>query len=284
MYSVEQIPSRFNEYKLCDSSCNASAVVAVERGGILTSFVYNGIERIYMEEETYVNTDKKVNGGCPVLFPSCSKLKDGVYSLAGKTYEMGAHGIARDFPWTVISTDTSDGAALTVALKSNDVTRQSYPFDFVIEFTYVLKGNVLSVEQKITNLSDSDMPFVCGLHPYFMADTDKASVAVPSKLATYNGNEVVFDGVLDTTEDLDHVCLNVSDTKTVLDTGLGYHVRVNYYGEYTCVVVWSPDKSKEFVCIEPWTAAPNALNTGKDLVYLAPGESKTLINEFVIEE
>lgn len=284
MYNVEQIPSQFNEYKLSDSSCNSSAVVAVARGGILTSFVYNGIERIYMEEETYFNTDKKVNGGCPVLFPSCSKLKDGAYTLAGKTYEMGAHGIARDFPWTVVSTDTKDGAALTVALKSSEATRKSYPFDFEIEFTYILKGNVLRVEQKIKNLSDTDMPFVCGLHPYFMANTDKASVAVPSRLATYNGVEVAFDGVLDTREDLDHVCLNVSDTRAVLDTGLGYRVRVDYFGEYTCVVVWSPNKCKEFVCIEPWTAAPNALNTGKDLIYLAAGKDKTLINEFVIEE
>ena len=284
MYSVEKIKAEFEEYRLIDSSTDSSATVSPSRGGILISFVCNGRERLYLDRKTYLDTNEKVSGGNPVLFPSCSKLKNGEYTWAGNTYAMGAHGIARDFPWKMTSTDTSDAASVTVCFESSEETRKIYPFDFKAEFTYSLKGNTLTVTQKITNTSDVKMPFVCGLHPYFLADTAKAKVNVPSKRASYNGNEVFFDEVLYTTDDLDHVCMDITGDSAVLETGLGYTVRVNYKGAYTCVVVWSPDRFKEFVCIEPWTAAPNALNTGKDLIILEPGEETVLINEFVIEE
>ena len=33
---------------------------------------------------------------------------------------------------------------------------------------------------------------------------------------------------------------------------------------------------KDFVCLEPWTCACDALNTGEGLLVLPPGASKTL--------
>jgi galactose mutarotase-like enzyme len=40
-------------------------------------------------------------------------------------------------------------------------------------------------------------------------------------------------------------------------------------------VVWTL-AGKDFVCLEPWTAGADALNTGEKLLTLAPGEAKTL--------
>jgi galactose mutarotase-like enzyme len=40
-------------------------------------------------------------------------------------------------------------------------------------------------------------------------------------------------------------------------------------------VVWTL-AGKDFVCLEPWTAAADALNTGEKLIELAPGEAKSL--------
>jgi galactose mutarotase-like enzyme len=40
-------------------------------------------------------------------------------------------------------------------------------------------------------------------------------------------------------------------------------------------VVWTV-QGKDYVCLEPWTAPANALNTGESLIFLEPGGSHAL--------
>ena len=285
MYSVKKIEgSNLNEYLLSDESSNSSAKVAVGRGGILTSYTVNGKERIYLDADFYDESEQKFRGGNPILFPSCGRLTDKVYTLNGKTYEMPNHGFVRDYAWQVAEINENDAAELTISVKSCAETLAMYPFEFEVRFTYRLKDGVLSIVQKVINNSDAGMPFALGLHPYFCADTSKASVEVPSKLAYFFNDRVEFDGVLHATDDLDHVCVNLTGTKSVLDTGLGYSVEVTYEGKYACVVVWSPMNNTQFVCVEPWSAAPDALNTKENLIYLAAGESETFVMKFAVSE
>lgn len=70
----------------------------------------------------------------------------------------------------------------------------------------------------------------------------------------------------------------VDDIKTkcvVLDTGLGHSVKVSADDNYNTYVFFSPENTK-YACAEPWSAAPDALNTKKNLLYLSPNEEKTL--------
>ncbi len=62
---------------------------------------------------------------------------------------------------------TETAASLTLELNSNEATRQVYPFDFQLIFTYQLQGNSLKIHQKVINLSPEKMPFSIGFHPYF---------------------------------------------------------------------------------------------------------------------
>ena len=286
MYSIEKIAnSKYDEYLLKDSSCDASAVIAVARGGILTSFVYKGKERVYMNEKSNEATFKLLRGGNPILFPSCGRLVDKKYSIDGKDYFMDTHGFARDCVWQAESSATDDGAKLTITLSDTEETRKAYPFEFVLRYTYCLKGNTVTVTQEVTNNSQEKMPFASGLHPYFCADTDKAWAKVSAtRCITKAGDDVKFDGMLYATDDLDNVIYNLTGEVAVLDTGLGYKVNVSFEGEYKYYVVWSPNTNKEFVCVEPWTAAPNALNTQKDLIWLEKGETNRLVAKFAIEE
>jgi len=43
--------------------------------------------------------------------------------------------------------------------------------------------------------------------------------------------------------------------------------------------VWTV-AGKDFVCVEPWTCPGNALNSGKSLLTLGPGQSKTIFVEY----
>lgn len=197
---------------------------------------------------------------------------------------MPIHGFARGYAWQVAGINENDAAELTISLKSSAENLAMYPFEFELRFTYRLKDGILSIIQEVINNSDSEMPFSLGLHPYFCADTSKASAEVPSTFAYFGSDSVEFDGVLNATDDLDHVCVNLSGTKSVLDTGLGYCVEVTYEGKYTCVVVWSPMDNPNFVCVEPWSAAPDALNTKENLIYLAADESETFVMDFAVSE
>ena len=285
MYSVKKIEgSKLNEYLLNDESTNSSAKVAIGRGGILTSYKVNGKERIYLDADFYDESEEKFRGGNPILFPSCGRLTDKSYTLNGKKYEMPIHGFARDYAWQVAGINEDDAADLTISLKSSAETLAMYPFEFELRFTYRLKDGVLRIIQEVVNNSDSVMPFSLGLHPYFCADTSKASVEVSSTLAYFGNDRVEFNGILHATENLDHVCVNLSGTKSVLDTGLGYSVEVTYEGKYTCVVVWSPNNNPNFVCVEPWSAAPDALNTKENLIYLAAGATETFVMDFAVLE
>jgi len=283
MYSVDKIAgSNINEYLLEDTSCGASAKVAVDRGGILTSFAYDGVERIYLEDVFYSDAKEKFRGGNPILFPSCGRLKDAKYTLGDKIFDMGIHGFAREKAWHVESVGTDSAAELTIVLRADEDTLKMYPFDFELKYIYRLKGKTLSIIQDVSNKSAEEMPFTSGMHPYFCADTSKACASVPSTHGIYNGGAFEFNGVLNANEDLDHVCMDLTGNCSILDTGLGYSVEVSYSDNYTCVVVWSPENNDKFVCVEPWTAIPNALNTKENLIYLAPGKTERLTMDFTI--
>lgn len=47
-------------------------------------------------------------------------------------------------------------------------------------------------------------------------------------------------------------------------------------------MVWT-EEGKDFVCVEPWMAPPNALNTGRDLQKVAPGETLETSTVYVVE-
>ncbi|NJO81129.1 MAG: aldose epimerase, partial [Cyanobacteria bacterium RM1_2_2] len=47
---------------------------------------------------------------------------------------------------------------------------------------------------------------------------------------------------------------------------------LDYDPTYSTLVFWTV-KGKDFYCLEPWSAPRNALNTGEDLIQLAPNTS-----------
>jgi galactose mutarotase-like enzyme len=57
--------------------------------------------------------------------------------------------------------------------------------------------------------------------------------------------------------------------------------RLDVHGspEFQRFIVWTV-AGKDYICLEPWTALGNALNTGEDLIELEPGESRELWVEF----
>src|SRR5436190_16724618 len=118
----------------------SQARVAAWRGGMLTHLEVNGDEVLYLDEATLLNEMGNVRGGAPVLFPSPGKLTNDAWSYGGRSGAMKQHGFARNVPWTVVRTDVTRGAAVTLRLASSDVTLAQYPWGFVAEYTYLLRA------------------------------------------------------------------------------------------------------------------------------------------------
>lgn len=100
----------------------------------------------------------------PVLFPIVGRVWNNTYRHEGKTYSLGQHGFARDMDFQL--TYEEENAAI-YTLESNEETLKLYPFPFVLEIGYRLKGNRIEVMWSVQNTGSKVMHFQIGAHPAF---------------------------------------------------------------------------------------------------------------------
>ena len=74
--------------------------IVPERGGLVTEWRSEGKDLLYFDLERFLDKDKSIRGGIPILFPICGDLSED-YSIAGKKYLLKQHGFARDLPWSI---------------------------------------------------------------------------------------------------------------------------------------------------------------------------------------
>ena len=265
---------------LRDPAADSTVAIAPSRGGIVTRFLVGDRPVLYLDESTLLDPSKNIRGGVPVLFPSPGALAGERFRYGDATGSMKQHGFARQRAWTVASQDESSA---TLTLASDEVTRAQFPWDFALSFRYWLEGTRLHISQHVENRSASPMPFAMGFHPYFFVpDGEKAlaSVATTATRAFDNTTKaaVPLTGPIDLT--LAEVDLHLDEHAT-LRLADGHRVVVSASPEFRRWVIWTL-RSKDFVCLEPWTAAGDALNTGDGLLVLSPGEAHELWTEIAL--
>jgi galactose mutarotase-like enzyme len=277
MFTIVKQPQIEPVYILTDTDSQSTLTIYPDRGGIATSWKVNDRELMYLDAERFNDPSLSVRGGFPILFPICGNLPDNAYSLDGKQYALKQHGFARDMQWQVTHQSTTTEASLTVTLESNEATRQVYPFDFSVSFTYRLRGGELVIDQAYTNKSAQPMPFSSGLHPYFLAldkDCLTFKIAADSYQEKQTGETHPFAGKFDFSQaEIDAAFTNVAaSVATATDTQQKLTLTMTSSSEYRTIVFWTV-QGKDFYCLEPWTAPRNSLNTGVDLLHVAPGET-----------
>jgi galactose mutarotase-like enzyme len=261
--------------RLEDETTGAVVHVAPARGGMITRFSVGDAAVLFLDETTLRDPSKSVRGGIPVLFPIAGKLPGGHYEVNGRTYAMKQHGFARDLPWTVIDESTADGASVTLALEATEATREVYPFQFAVRFTYRLRGGALLLEQSFENRGGVPMPIQPGLHPYFLVpDVTKAGVRIETDATrgfdNRTGREVpVQQPIALVGQEVDLFLLNHTPRTTTLHRPGQPAVRLDFGDDQRVLVVWTLP-ARDFVCVEPWRAPGGALASGT-APYVAPG-------------
>ena len=265
MYRVERgTLYGLSSYTLTDTDSGVSAGILPERGALLCSLTLHGEERIYVNPENLVSTERP-RCGMPVLFPLCGRVKNDTVTIDGACYPMQIHGFAHTSPFQVLEA-RADGhdAHLFLQLVSSDATRCAYPFDFSLQLSFSLQNGALSVTHAIRNTGSGIMPCHFGYHPYFLMDSlSDSTVTVP-------GREPIRLPEPDPVSGESGSFVPASGDATLWEGSRNAGVSLHFTGNFGALVLWSiPEKG--FLCVEPWQGMPNGTGIqGGPL--LAPGE------------
>ncbi|WP_353057702.1 aldose epimerase [Paenibacillus pasadenensis] len=276
-YQVKITKEQYQMVELSEASTRSSVLLCPERGGIALQCRLNGYELFYLDEATFLDPSANIRGGNPILFPISGPVEDGEYEWDGRTYRMKQHGVARTEAWEIADTSESNGASVTLRLRSNERTLEAFPFQFELLFTYTLKNGALTIDQEYRNLSDRNMPMYPGFHPYFA--TNRKNIPYGTDATTYldynDHAEKPFHGALD----LDGMpesaaLLNAVKPEISFPLDSGITVMLSYSDSFKYVVLWSVE-GKPFVCVEPWMALGGELNLNRqaELVLVPAGET-----------
>lgn len=208
----------------------------------------------------------------PLLFPIVGRCIDNEFRIDGKTYELPQHGFARISEFTCIEeTDMQ----LTFELKSSEITRQEYPYDFVFHISYILVGASITTTLSVENTDKKPILFSFGAHPAFMCPSDpfdklsdcylEFSTRETSAILTLSSSgfishnkklylqeanilplskELFFNDAL-IFDDLQSTCISIKSKNHNKTLTMDF-------SEFPYLGIWAPPKGAPFLCLEPW--------------------------------
>lgn len=251
--------------------------VAPSRGGLVTRFCVDGDEILYMDQASLRDRNQKVRGGIPVLFPIAGALSGDRYEIAGRSFALRQHGLARQASWGVHKVG---GARLVLEFRSTPATQASFPFEFIYRLAIDLEHagfRSLVLESEIENVGRDAMPLHFGFHPYFLvtdAEKAKTRVSIPARtlLDNHTGERGEWRGEIDYTASIQDLHLgDLFGQTATLDIPGKPRRTLTWNESYSQIVVWTT-ALKDFLCIEPWSGPADALNSGVGLHSVAPGQ------------
>jgi galactose mutarotase-like enzyme len=276
-YAVLETRDLVETHRLVDREADAEVVVAPLRGGMVTEFRIGQDQLLYLDRATLRDHAQNVRGGIPVLFPIAGRLTDDAFTLENERIALPQHGFARRMPWRVSGIDASDAAAISLSLEASDATLATWPFRFQLTFEYRLHEGALTIRQRFANRGDRAMPIHPGLHPYFLVENGRKSAARLLTTGTHARDTrtgVVGPLVVPIDLTVGEVDLQILDqtTPTVdLQRPELPPLTLTFDPAQAVVTVWTLS-GRDFVCVEPWARASDALNRGEAL-WVPPGET-----------
>lgn len=235
-------------------------------------------------------------GRAPVLFPIVGGLRDDVFYYCGKPYHLPKHGFARTSDFTV-ETLREDSAVFL--LRSNESTKQSYPFDFAFRVGFRLCENRLAIEYRVDNTDDKEIYFSFGAHEAYACaggiEGYQLEFPAPETLSRLMVDGNLLNGkavpVMENSRILplknryfedDALIFKAINSKQVTLTGFpgARRVTVDYPG-FSQLLVWTKPGA-EYICIEPWDGIPDSVGCKQDItkkegiVALQPGKTYAL--------
>ncbi len=277
--NFEKKTNPYSHWEYSNPEVNSLIRIVPERGGLITEWLSEGKELLYFDLERFLDKEKSVRGGIPILFPICGGLSEG-YLISGKKYFLKQHGFARDLPWSIAL--LKDKLGIRLKLSDTEDSRAYFPFFFTLLMDVCLREKSLQISVKIYNQSHNSMPFSFGLHPYFQIS---------------NLQKIKIDGLPEKCIDQTNMKVtNSSDQMRILDKGVDFLtypscsvklvdclsrnvMELIHQEPMNTTVIWT-DPPRQMVCLEPWTSPRNSLVTGDRKLEIKPKEYIELFTTF----
>ena len=240
-----------------------------EHGAELASIRKGSVEYLWQADPSFWGRHS------PVLFPIVGSVWEKRYRVDGREFELGQHGFARDMDFTVVEGGED---AVRYRLESTEDTLKTYPWPFVLEIAYRLRGNMIDVIWEVINSGNEDMYFQIGAHPAFnYPDYDPQTLE--RGFLSFDRNEglecirikekgcvdaetiypldVPADGLLpltrETFDKIDTIMLQDGQIGSVALYRTDRTPWLKLSFEAPVVGIWSPPgKNAPFICLEPW--------------------------------
>ncbi len=269
--SFEKRTNPYPHWEYSNPKFDSLIRIVPERGGLITEWISEGKELLYFDLERFLDKDKSVRGGIPILFPICGDLSEG-YSIDGKKYFLKQHGFARDLPWSVEL--LNDQLGIRLELSDTYDTHAYFPFFFTLLMDVYLKEKSLQISIKIYNHGHDPMPFCFGLHPYFkISNLQKIKIdGLPEKCIDQTNMKVTntSDQIRILDKGVDFLSYPSSSVK-VVDYLSRNIIELSHQEPMVTTVIWT-DPPRKMVCLEPWTSPRNSLVTGERKLEIKPEE------------
>ena len=270
------------------------------RGASLREFRLGDIELV----EPYAAESEAPHCAGQVMAPWVNRLDHGRWTFGGEVLQNpitlteqdnANHGLLLDYFYKAV-----ESTASSVTLEAIIEPSAGYPFRVVTRVTYALVADGLVVTHRAENLADVAAPYATGAHPYFKFSTvDTADLTIkldaatrtvtnarqipigeePAELAGFDlrtgvraGDQLIdndFTGLARDENGLAH-------TFDLSADGRGLDIWQDH--NFAHVVLFTPSffptidgGRTHAVAVEPSTSAPNAFNSGKNLIWLEPG-------------
>lgn len=265
-------------------------------GMLGASLRFRGIELLRRVDDLDGARIKGSTAGIPFLYPWANRLAGLQYRVAERQVSLDPsspllhfddqklpmHGV----PWPQLQWDvvSSGPDALTARL---DWVGQEllaiFPFPHHVEMTVRLRPDDLEIQTTVFADSGSAVPISFGFHPYF------GFPEIPRTEWTLNApamRKLALDAKgIPTGQETPSPPLAARLANTAYDDGFalsgeqawfsiaggGYSIGIEFERGFVFAQIFAP-KEKEFIAIEPMTAATNALCSGQGLRVIAPGQ------------
>ena len=252
------------------------------RGGIITNWILNDHQILYFDQKRFLDKNKSIRGGIPILFPICGNLEN--KSLFGDNcLDLMQHGFARDQVWKYRFNKFKNTLCLT--LSDNEITRKYYPYFFELKIEINLTIETLIFNIEIFNKSNIIMPVNFGMHPYFnISDFNNVEFIDYSKccLNQENNNLVKTDNLLRNSFKGIDLLMYTSGKTSFIDYGFKRKITLTNPFPFDISVIWS-DPPRKMLCMEPWTSPRNSLGNGFRKIEIMPNCSRKLYTSISVE-
>jgi aldose 1-epimerase len=271
----------------------------VQRGGALQSYSVDGVDLV----DGFADDERPPAFNGAVLAPWPNRIRDGRWSRNGRQHQLpvtepgtgsALHGLVSDVLWELDAV-SADAVTLGVPIEPS----AGYPFQLRVTVTWSLSADGLRCQLGALNTGSEPAPFGVATHPFFRlpdARVDDIELLLPAgqwletdsnllplALRPTAGSELDFT----TPRALAGLRLDTAFTAVTPDfagiseavlSSRGSAVAIWAEPDFTWWQVYTSDyfegdseRFRRSLAVEAMTCAPDAFNSGADLIMLEPG-------------